>query len=78
MRLEPGSLGTFAGLESDAQGHVLRANGEPIPGLYACGNDMAPVMGGFYPSGGITVGAAMTFGYAVGKNVAGEPSKGPP
>ena len=78
VRLEPGSLGTFAGLESDAQGHVLRANGEPIPGLYACGNDMAPVMGGFYPSGGITVGAAMTFGYAVGKNVAGEPSKGPP
>ncbi len=27
-------------------------------------------MRGFYPSGGITLGPAMTFGYLVGKNLA--------
>jgi hypothetical protein len=29
---------------------------------------MSSVMRGFYPSGGITLGPAMTFGYLVGKN----------
>ncbi|MFH7089177.1 FAD-binding protein [Klebsiella pneumoniae] len=36
-------------------------------GLYAIGNDMSSVMRGYYPSGGITLGPAMTFGYLVGK-----------
>ncbi|STT78485.1 FAD-dependent oxidoreductase [Klebsiella pneumoniae] len=34
------------------------------------GNDMSSVMRGYYPSGGITLGPAMTFGYLVGKNLA--------
>ena len=63
--------------------HLLRAagrrriagcwtpTGEPIPGLYVAGSDQANVMGGHYPSGGINIGPAMTFGYIAGRHVAG-------
>lgn len=71
VRVIPGSLGTFAGLRCDASGHVLDRTALPIPGLYAAGNDMASVMGGYYPSGGITLGPAMTFGYIVAHDAAG-------
>lgn len=63
VRLVMGDLGTFAGLRTDAAARVLDRNGRPIPGLRACGNDMASIMGGNYPGGGITLGPAMTFGY---------------
>ena len=66
VRLQPGSLGTLAGLDTDEQARVLNAGGRPIAGLYACGNDMAAVMGGFYPSNGVTLGAAMTYGHLIG------------
>jgi len=49
---------------------VLNANGDPIPGLYVAGNDQANVMGGHYPSGGINLGPAMTFGYIAGRHAA--------
>ena len=42
-----------------------------IPGLYAAGTDMASVMGGHYPAGGINLGPAMTFGYIAGRHAAG-------
>lgn len=71
VRVVPGSLGTFAGLRSDAQARVLDRDGQPIAGLYACGNDMSSVMGGRYPSGGITLGPAMTFGYVAAHHAAG-------
>lgn len=67
MKLLPGSLGTFAGLGTDASARVLDRNARPIPGLYAVGNDMHSVMGGHYPSGGITLGPGMTFGYLAGR-----------
>lgn len=73
VRVLPGSLGTFAGLAADAHGRVLAASGEPLPGLYAAGNDMASVMAGRYPSGGITLGPAMTFGYVTAHHAAGRP-----
>ncbi|MCX8998223.1 FAD-dependent oxidoreductase [Rhizobiaceae bacterium BDR2-2] len=63
VRVVPGSLGTFAGIETDAQARVLDASGQPVPGLYAAGNDMNSIMGGQYPSGGITLGPAMTYGF---------------
>jgi succinate dehydrogenase/fumarate reductase flavoprotein subunit len=47
------------------------AGGGPIPGLYAAGTDMASVMGGHYPAGGINLGPAMTFGYIAGRHAAG-------
>ncbi|MET0965218.1 MAG: FAD-dependent oxidoreductase [Nakamurella sp.] len=70
IRVLPGSFGTFYGLKADAQARVLRADGTVIPGLYAAGSDQANVMGGHYPSGGINIGPAMTFGYIAGMHAA--------
>lgn len=72
VRVVAGSLGTFAGLRCDLHARVLNDQGDPIEGLYACGNDMHAIMGGHYPSGGITLGPAMTFGYAAGLHAAGQ------
>ncbi|MFC3607225.1 FAD-dependent oxidoreductase [Stutzerimonas tarimensis] len=66
VRLLPGSLGTFAGLRTDANARVIDQGNQPIAGLFAVGNDMASVMDGHYPSGGITLGPGMTFGYLAG------------
>lgn len=71
VKLLPGSLGTFAGLATDANARVLDRHDHAIPGLYAVGNDSASMMGGCYPSGGITLGPAMTFGYLAGLSLAG-------
>lgn len=76
VRVVPGSLGTFAGLRTDARARVLQADGAPIPGLFAVGNDAASIMGGNYPSGGITLGPAMTFGYIAGRVLTGQPVTG--
>jgi succinate dehydrogenase/fumarate reductase flavoprotein subunit len=70
VKVLPGSFGTFAGLRTDACAQVLGHGGEAIEGLYAVGTDMASVMGGFYPSGGINLGPAMTFGYIAGRHAA--------
>jgi succinate dehydrogenase/fumarate reductase flavoprotein subunit len=71
VKVQPGCFGTFAGLRTDGNARVLDSTGKPIPGLYAAGTDMASVLGGHYPSGGINLGPAMTFGYIAGKHVAG-------
>ncbi|MBS0369937.1 MAG: FAD-dependent oxidoreductase [Proteobacteria bacterium] len=73
VKIVPGSLGTFDGLCVDAQARVLDGHGQPIAGLYAGGNDMASMMGGHYPSGGITLGPAMTFGYLAAHHAADQP-----
>lgn len=70
VELVVGDLGTFAGLRTDAHARVLDAREQAIPGLYAAGNDMASIMGGNYPGGGITLGPAMTFGYIAGRHAA--------
>lgn len=71
VKVLPGSFGTFAGLRTDAHAQVLAHDGRPITGLYAVGTDMASIMGGFYPSGGINLGPALTFGYIAGRHAAG-------
>ncbi|WP_256354401.1 FAD-dependent oxidoreductase [Variovorax sp. dw_308] len=71
VKVLPGSFGTFAGLKTNEHAQVTRASGQPIAGLYAVGTDMASVMGGFYPSGGINLGPAMTFGFIAGRHAAG-------
>ena len=70
VRVIPGSFGTFAGLKTDGSARVLR-DGQPITGLYAAGADMASVMGGHYPAGGINLGPALTFGYIAARHAAG-------
>lgn len=69
VRVQAGSLGTFAGLKCNEHAQVLSANGQPISGLYAVGNDQSSVMGGHYPSGGITLGPAMTFGFLAAQHL---------
>lgn len=71
VEVVPGSLGTFAGLITDESARVLHKHTQqPIQGLYAAGNDLNSIMGGQYPSGGITLGPAMTFGYLAAKKIA--------
>ena len=71
IKVLPGSFGTFAGLKTDAESRVLNRQGSPIQGLYAAGTDQANVMGGYYPSGGVNLGPALTFGYIAGRHAAG-------
>lgn len=71
VRLMPGDIGTFGGLRTDERGQVLNERRDPIAGLYTVGNDMASIFGGSYPGGGSTLGPAMTFGYIVGRYLAG-------
>ncbi|PPQ14387.1 succinate dehydrogenase [Bradyrhizobium sp. AC87j1] len=70
MRIYPADLGTAIGMKVDAQARVLRADGAPIAGLYACGNDMGSIMNGNYPAPGISSGPALTFGYIAGRHLA--------
>ncbi|MDD2130471.1 FAD-dependent oxidoreductase [Pseudomonas sp. 17391] len=71
VKVQPGCFGTFAGLRTDGHARVLDDQGQPIGGLYAAGTDMASVFGGWYPSGGINLGPALTFGYVAGRHIAG-------
>ena len=71
VKVQPGSFGTFAGLKTNGSAQVLGRDDRPIAGLYAVGADMASIMGGYYPSGGINLGPAMTFGYIAGRHAAG-------
>jgi 3-oxosteroid 1-dehydrogenase len=64
----PTPLGTSLGLNTDTHGQVLDAAGKPVPGLYACGNDMHSAFGGEYPGAGAQLGLAMTFGFAAARH----------
>lgn len=71
VKIVPGEIGTFAGLKTDRFARVLAADGAPIHGLYAVGNDAANVFAGAYPGAGGTIGPGVTFGYVAGRHVAG-------
>lgn len=71
VKVEAGSFGTFAGLRTNQHAQVLDNRGQPIAGLYAAGTDMASIMGGHYPAGGINLGPAATFGYVAARHIAG-------
>jgi len=77
VKVQPGCFGTFAGLRTDGDARVLDSHGQPIAGLYAAGTDMASVFGGWYPSGGINLGPALTFGYVAGRHIAGHRADAP-
>ncbi|HXV93080.1 MAG TPA: FAD-dependent oxidoreductase [Pseudonocardia sp.] len=68
--LAAGTLGTSGGVVTDADGRVLRPDGTPLPGLFACGNVAASVMGPGYPGSGGTLGPALTGGYLCGTAIA--------
>ncbi len=68
IRLYPGDIGASTGLAADADARVLGENDEPIPGLYAVGNDMHSIMGGVYVAPGITLGPGLVFAYLAVRN----------
>jgi 3-oxosteroid 1-dehydrogenase len=70
IRIVPGDLGTKGGLRTDNDARVLRADGTPIPGLYAAGNASSPVMGHTYAGPGATIGPALVFGYLAAQHIA--------
>ena len=55
IKIHPGDLGTAARLGSNKDVQVIDFDGNPIEGLYACGNDMAGIMSGAYLGPGITL-----------------------
>jgi succinate dehydrogenase/fumarate reductase flavoprotein subunit len=67
----PAEIAVSTGLATDADARVLDTEGRAIPGLYACGNDMASVMGGAYPGPGTTLGPAAVFAYRAVMHVRG-------
>ncbi|MGE8065524.1 FAD-dependent oxidoreductase [Pseudomonas sp. NPDC089569] len=71
VKVQPGCFGTFAGLKVNRHAQVLDSAGQVIAGLYAAGGDMASIMGGHYPAGGINIGPALTFGYIAARHIAG-------
>lgn len=69
VKVWPADLGMSAGIVTDDHARVLGPDDAPIPGLYACGNDMASVMEGAYPGPGITLGPALTFAYLAARHL---------
>jgi succinate dehydrogenase/fumarate reductase flavoprotein subunit len=70
VRVWPAEIGCSAGLSTDEHAQVIGVDDRPIPGLYACGNDMASVMAGTYPGPGITLGPALVFAFRAAQNAA--------
>ena len=72
MAVYPSTLGTSVGLRADPDGRVLTEMGEPIAGLFVCGNDMASIMRGHYPGPGITLGPGLVFAYRAAMAMRGD------
>lgn len=73
LRVVPVDLAGSAGLNCGIDGEVLAPSGQPVPGLYACGNDAASIFRGTYPGPGTTIGPAMVFGWRIARHAAGRP-----
>jgi tricarballylate dehydrogenase len=57
---------TFGGLRADVDGRVLDESGDPIPGLFVCGEALGGLFSGNYP-GGSGLAAGMVFGRRAGR-----------
>ena len=77
VKLHPGDIGAATGFATDGNARVLDGQGQPIPGLYAVGNDMHSIMGGVYTAPGITIGPGLVFGCLAARH-AGARSQGKP
>ncbi len=71
VEIWPAEIVSALGLDTDPAGRVLGQDGAPVPGLYACGNDMASVMAGTAPGPGTTLGPGIVFGYRAAMAAAG-------
>ena len=70
--MRPADLASSLGLACNPFGQVLNTSGEPIDGLFACGNDLASIFKGTYPGPGTTIGPGMVFGWRIAKFAAGQ------
>ena len=70
LKFVPGDIGAATGFVTDEHARILDEFDQPIPGLYAVGNDMHSIMGGVYPAPGITLGPALVFGYIAARHAA--------
>ncbi|MEV7042709.1 FAD-dependent oxidoreductase [Amycolatopsis sp. NPDC051061] len=66
----PTPLATTLGVRTDTDARVLTATGEPVPGLYACGDDANSITASEYPGPGCRIGGALTFGYLAARHAA--------
>lgn len=69
LRVVPSTLGTAIGLKTNDRAQVIGSDGNPVPGLYGAGQDISSVMRGYYPGGGINIGAAVVFAYAAIRHI---------
>jgi succinate dehydrogenase/fumarate reductase flavoprotein subunit len=74
----PSDLASSVGLSTDINGRVLTSDRQPIPGLYAAGNDAASIFRGTYPGPGTMIGPAMVFAWRVAMDMAGALDRHPP
>ena len=70
MEVLAGTIGTKGGPVTDINGVVQRADGSPVPGLYAAGNAAAFWTADGYPGPGATLAVGMTMGYRAGRHAA--------
>ncbi len=75
IRLYPGDIGASTGMATNEHAQVLAADGAPIAGLYAVGNDMHSIMGGTYPAPGITIGPGLVFARIAARHALSKPRK---
>jgi 3-oxosteroid 1-dehydrogenase len=70
IQVFPGDVSTYGGVVTDENARVLRADGSPIPGLYATGTSTASAMGRREPAAGASVGPSYVWGYVAAKHAA--------
>jgi len=70
-----GDLGTKGGLKANAKAQVVDGKDQPIPGLYAAGNNAGSPFGNLYPGAGATIGPAATFGFVAANDIAARAGK---
>lgn len=71
VKIVPGDIGNFAGIRTDPSARVITREGQPVPGLYACGNDALNFISGGYAGAGGTLGPGMTLAYIAARHCAG-------
>jgi succinate dehydrogenase/fumarate reductase flavoprotein subunit len=74
VEIWPADIAVSTGLSTDGDARVLDEERRVIPGLYACGNDMASPMSGSYPGPGTTLGPGIVFAYRAAMHAAGKAS----
>ena len=70
VEIWPADIAVSTGLCTDLNARVLDKDRQVMPGIYACGNDMASPMSGSYPGPGTTLGPGIVFAYRAAMHAA--------